>query len=79
MLVRNRTFDIFSPTTRQINIVDIDPENNVKIKTFTFPYFFKYFPEKTVKTDAEITPIDIKISPLIGCDAVGSINSLKQK
>ena len=36
----------------------IDPENNVKINTFTFPYFFKNFPEKTVKTDAEITPIE---------------------
>ena len=77
--MRNRTFDIFSPTTRQISIVDIDPENNVKIKTFTLPYFFKNFPEKTVKTDAETTPIVIKISPLIGCGAVGSINSLKQK
>ena len=66
MLVRNRTFDIFSPTTRQINIVDIDPENNVKINTFTFPYFFKKIPEKTVKTDAEITPIVINKSPLMG-------------
>ena len=79
MSVRNRTFDIFSPTKRQINIVDIDPENNVKINTFIFPYFIKNFPEKTVKIDAEITPIVIKISPLIGCGAVGSINSLKQK
>ena len=60
-------------------MVDIDPENNVKINTLTFPYFFKNSPEKTVKTDAEITPIVIKMSPLIGCGAVGSINSLKQK
>ena len=79
MSARNKTFDIFSPTIKQINIVDIDPENNVKINTFTFPYFFKNLPEKTVKTDAEITPIVIKKSPLIGLGAVGSINSLKQK
>ena len=28
-----------------------------------FPYFRRYFPEKTVKHEAEITPIIIKKSP----------------
>ena len=31
--------------------------------TGIFPYFFKYFPEKTVKHEAPITPIIIKKSP----------------
>ena len=51
----------------------------VKIKTLIFPYFFKNFPEKTVKIEAEITPIVIKTSPFTGFGAVGSTNSLKQK
>ena len=32
--------------------------------TGMFPYLFRYLPEKTVKHDAEITPIIIKKSPL---------------
>ena len=34
-----------------------------KIITGIFPYFFKYLPEKTVKHDADKTPIIIKKSP----------------
>ncbi len=66
MLDRKKIFDISLPNKKEIKNVDIDPENNVKIKTLIFPYLIKNLPEKTVNTDAEITPIVIKISPLIG-------------
>ena len=79
MFDRKNIFDIWLLNKKEIKSVDMDPENNVKIRTFTFPYLIKNLPEKTVNTDAEITPIVIKISPLIGWGAVGSINSLKQK
>ena len=79
MFDRKNIFDIWLLNNKEIKSVDMEPENNVKINTFTFPYFFKNLPEKTVKTDAEITPIVIKTSPLMGWGAVGSINSLKQK
>ena len=42
--------------------LSIVPIKMTKIITGIFPYFFKYLPEKTVKHDADKTPIIIKKS-----------------